>query len=224
MVQEIQKGLGQSWQSYAIGRDNGFDHGESSGILFNAAHWEQIDQGTFWLSEKPDSPGSRSWGAACVRICSWLKLRHRRTGKILCPFNTHLDHISSQARDQGLKLIFKKMATICADGTPYLLTGDFNMLPGEGIMSQITSPKSSLVNIVAPVVWAPLHCQETLSTAVASRHPPTFTGFRNDEAYLIDYILVNATLRVVGYEVLTNRPPNSTVLSDHVPIAAHIAF
>lgn len=229
MANEIKGGLGVEWRGYAVGRDDGRDSGECSGILFHSHRWSQLDQGTFWLSETPEQPGSRSWGTKCTRLCSWLRLRHNLSGKVLTVFNTHLDHISSEAREKGLRLILRQIAAISSDGTPYVLTGDFNMVPTESIMPNLLKKpavqQTRLELVGLPLVWAPLHSADLLLASTAANHPPTFTGFLNEASYLIDYVLVHVGIRVVGYECLSNRPPHySSVLSDHVPVSAHLTF
>ncbi len=86
--------------------------------------FDLLDKGDFWLSETPEKPGP-GWDARLNRICSWVKLRHKRSQKIFFVFNAHYDHQGVQARVNSSLLILDKMKSI-AGRQPALLTGDLN--------------------------------------------------------------------------------------------------
>ena len=86
-----------------------------------------MDSGTFWLSETPDNPGSKSWDSSLPRIATWVKLRDRNSGnREICFLNTHWDHRGNQARIESAKLIRKWIAEHAAD-IPTIVTGDLNV-------------------------------------------------------------------------------------------------
>src|SRR5436190_3398815 len=78
-----------------VARDDGAERGERALILYRAARFEKLDGGDFWLSRNPDAPGSRSWGAGCVRICTWVRLLDRATDHQIVHANTHFDDRSA---------------------------------------------------------------------------------------------------------------------------------
>ncbi len=96
---------------------------EGCPIFYNLSKFELLDKGSFWLSETPDRI-SISWGAACYRICSYAILRQKSDGKELAVFNTHLDHVSEEARVKGIRLILKKLEEF--GGMPCIIMGDLN--------------------------------------------------------------------------------------------------
>ena len=106
------------------GRDND-GKGEASCIFYRKDRFECLATDTFWLSETPRVPASKSWNTACTRVCTWGLFKDRFTGKTFRYFNTHLDHISSQARVEGMKMILHEMGQI-AQGETVFLTGDLN--------------------------------------------------------------------------------------------------
>ena len=77
-------------KAYGVGRDDGRNKGEFSPTFFSNRRYALLDSGTFWLSETPETPGSKSWDAAITRIVSWLKLRDKTAGLEFFFFNTHL--------------------------------------------------------------------------------------------------------------------------------------
>ena len=107
------------------GREPG-DNGEASPILFRKDRFEAMASGTFWLSDTPETPGSRSWGNTLPRICTWAKLRDAKSGAAFFFFNTHLDHQSQPSRERALVLIAQRMQA--RDGSEAaVLGGDFNI-------------------------------------------------------------------------------------------------
>ena len=55
--------------------------GEYSCIFYDPERFDCLKENTFWLSETPEAPGSRSWGSACARICTYGLFRERRNGR-----------------------------------------------------------------------------------------------------------------------------------------------
>ena len=103
-------------------REKGRDP-EACPILYNLSKFDAERKGSFWLSETPDRI-SKDWGAACYRICSYVVLIKKDDGKKLAVFNTHLDHVSEEARIKGIRLILKKLEEF--GGMPCVIMGDFN--------------------------------------------------------------------------------------------------
>lgn len=100
--------------------------GEQSALFYRRDRFELLDAGHFWLSETPDVPGSRSWDSACVRLCSWVKLRDRRAGgATLLYLNTHWDHLSEEARLESARLMRTRLEAL-DPSLPVIVTGDFN--------------------------------------------------------------------------------------------------
>lgn len=115
------------------GRDDGDSKGESTGIYYKSDKFELVDSGVFWLSDTPSVP-SKSWGAAHNRTATFVNLKHRATGKTFSQFNTHLDHASQDAREEGVKLLLEK----AKESTfPVVLTGDFNFLERSKLYYEI---------------------------------------------------------------------------------------
>lgn len=80
-----------------------------------------ISQECFWLSETPDVQ-SLGWGASYPRICVHAELKHT-SGDVLDVYNVHLDHISTSAQLNGIKLVAER--ALSAGGNA-IVAGDFN--------------------------------------------------------------------------------------------------
>ena len=96
---------------------------ESCPVYYNALRFELVDKGSFWLSETPDEM-SKGWGAAFNRVCSYVILKQKSDGKQLVVFNTHLDHVSEEARINGIRLVLQKIEQF--GGIPSVIMGDLN--------------------------------------------------------------------------------------------------
>lgn len=71
------------YSRYGLGRDDGKEKGEHSAIFFKKDEFNLLNKGDFWLSQTPDKP-SLGWDATCCnRICSWVYLQHKKSGKKL---------------------------------------------------------------------------------------------------------------------------------------------
>ena len=88
-------------------RDNAFNS-EGCPVFYRKDVYNLIDKGSFWLSETPDEM-SKDWGAACYRICTYVILEDIETANQFVIFNTHLDHISDEARINGISVVLVKM-------------------------------------------------------------------------------------------------------------------
>lgn len=201
--------LTQGWDVVGGGRDDGKRGGEASCVFFKVARFELRDTGTFWLSETPELPGSRSWNTACTRVCTWARLAERKTGKVFVHFNTHLDHLSEAARENGMALILKRMPQI-AQGCPVILTGDMNDTPGSSSIRQATSV---------------LHDASALSRTPHVGPLATFNGFKFGQAPTaqIDYIFVSEGFEVLSH-VTIDDSQNGLYPSDHFPVAADVVL
>jgi endonuclease/exonuclease/phosphatase family metal-dependent hydrolase len=191
-----------------VGRDDGKRAGEFSAIFYNLDRFKKVDGGTFWLSETPDEC-SFGWDAACRRVCSWVELEERGSGTSFHVFNTHFDHVGTEARKRSAALILKRISEITGAGSfagtgPVVLCGDFNLPPDSEPIQMI----GAALQDAYKVSELPPHCSEA-----------TFHGFTYDDPpeKRIDYVFVNDKFRVTRYGALTDSR-NRSFFSDHLPV------
>jgi len=118
-------------------REDGIEKGESTAIFYLKDKYELVDSGSFWLSQTPDNP-SFGWDAACERITTWVILKNKETGFKYAHFNTHFDHVGSQAKAESVAMISAEIAKVAPD-IPVVLTGDFNTIEGSENYNSILS-------------------------------------------------------------------------------------
>lgn len=185
-----------------VGRDDGERQGEYSPILFDNKKFEPLDSGWFWLSETPETP-SLGWDAACIRICTWIKLKCLANAKEFYVLNTHFDHVGEAARQNSAKLIVTKIDELAAK-LPVILTGDFN-----------AEPTNEAIKIIS---------KKFTDSYLASTEPPygpvgTWNAFDYNSPLdqRIDYIFVNKQFNVLKYASITDSE-NQRFPSDHLPV------
>ena len=188
------------------GRDDFKDKGEFSAIIYNKKRFEVIKSGTFGLSEKPDVPGYRSWKSACPRIATWGIFFDRTSGKKFVYYNTHLDHVSSLARTNGVKLLVEH-AKKNAAGLPLIMSGDFNATP----QSDVYRTAITLLND-----------SKTIPQTPHQGPNQTYTNYgRVKSNEPIDYIFVSDEFKVLSHKT-DNTRINDQFPSDHDPVVVEL--
>lgn len=202
--------------------------GEGMYVFFRRDRFDCLDSGTFWLSETPDVPGSRHPTAACVRTCTWALLEDRVTGKRFRYFNTHLDHISHQARIDGLKVIFNNgLLDAKKRGETVFLTGDLNATLDDvdtpESLATIGGPVLEAAAAENPIAYASLELVDTIRVTETPHAGPfrTFHGFKGVPRCRIDYVFSTDNVRVLDHRTIDDRPEGQFA-SDHYPVAATV--
>jgi endonuclease/exonuclease/phosphatase family metal-dependent hydrolase len=198
------KGYGKA----GIGRDeNGT--GESVTVFFRMEKFEMTESRTFWLSETPNEM-SKGWDAAIRRICTYVRLRDRKTGQILLVLNTHFDHVGPLSRRNSAELLCKKISELNNDKHPVILLGDFNA-------TQDSSPIEVLKNDLV---------EARLAAANVNRpQQGSYNGFDTSKPAenLIDHIFVSQEIKVERYAMLVETR-NNRYPSDHFPVVAELVL
>jgi endonuclease/exonuclease/phosphatase family metal-dependent hydrolase len=212
-IQDMQQRL-PNYKYVGVGRTDGKNAGEYSAIFFDTTRLHLLQSQTFWLSEQPSVPGSKSWDAAITRIVTWAKFRDKTTRKTFFSFNTHFDHIGKIARRESASLLLKKIHEI-ADSSVVILTGDFNAIPSDDPIQIITKLSD------------PLHFTDTKELSKQPHYGPTGTsnGFQSRETRNdpIDYIFINKGITVLQHATLS-QTWQGRFSSDHFPVFARLVI
>lgn len=127
---------------------------ESTPVLWRRDKFELLDDGHFWMSETPDTP-SIGWGSGkWCRICTWVKLRVKATGKEFFYVSAHMTG-SVPGTVNGGNVVMEQMANRGAfSECGAFLTGDFNIPPGhEGYVNLQESGRFSDLNADLGMDW-----------------------------------------------------------------------
>jgi endonuclease/exonuclease/phosphatase family metal-dependent hydrolase len=202
-----------------VGRDDALAKGEYSAILFRTDRLHVAESGTFWFSDTPDVPASKTWGNNITRICTWARFIDR-DGRGFWHFNLHLDHQSQPSRERSTELLRRRIDARAFPAEPVVVTGDFNVGEGNPALRALVAPPRSAgaTGETAPPfvdTFRVLHPEESVVG--------TFNGFKfgqvNGEK--IDYVLVPPGTEVLTADILrTSR--SERYPSDHFPVVARV--
>lgn len=202
------------YSSVGVGRDDGAKEGEMNPVFFRKERFDLVRTKTFWLSETPEVPGSKSWGSELPRIVTWMELSDRNTSTHFFFFNTHFAHDSDSARIESARLLLCKIDTI-ASGFPFVVTGDFNMPHSSKGYDMLTGPYESV-----PLLMDSYALAEKRHIGPAY----TFNGFSDKTSGgRIDYIFVRNGMQVLGNRTIIKKA-RGVYISDHWPVMAEVGL
>lgn len=202
---------GYDW--VGVGRKSGGD--EFSAIFYHTGRLTLLEHDTFWLSETPNEPGSKSWGAALPRIATWARFRVDESGDSLLVLNTHFDHASQEARVKSASLITDTLDAL-AHGVPVVVTGDVNALPDSDSYRTFTRRGAEA---------GPVPLRDALQASRTPHRGPgsTFNDFTpkvlpNER---LDYVFVGPRLQVQSHTHLDEKRKGHYP-SDHLPVVTQL--
>jgi len=194
-----------------VGRDDGGKAGEFSAILFKKDRFRIGDAGTFWFSDTPSVPASKSWGNNITRICTWARFVDR-DGRGFWHFNVHLDHQSQPSRERSTTLLQQRVDARAFPKEPVIVTGDFNVGESNPAILTLTRGQPSPMFLDTLRVLHPR--EQTVGT---------FNGFKFGATTgdKIDYVLVQPGAEVLASEIVRTGRDNRYP-SDHFPVVARV--
>jgi endonuclease/exonuclease/phosphatase family metal-dependent hydrolase len=199
-IEDLKNNL-KGYDYIGVGRDDGKQKGEYSAIFYKKSRFKIKKSDTFWLSETPDMPGSKSWDAAITRIATWALFTDKKSKNDFILMNTHFDHIGKEARAKSAELLLTQASKI-SSSTPLLVTGDFNCTREESPYQVIMSQKPIALQDPAP-----------------ANPPGTFCSFQVNSIPCrpIDYIFCSLEWKPSDYKVITDNDA-ANYPSDHLPV------
>lgn len=192
------------------GREGGIK-GEFMAIFYKKDRFLPLQVNSFWLSETPDVPNSKSWNTACTRMATVVRFVDTKNGKQFYFVNTHLDHISQAARVNGAKLICSKIKELKSN-LPIFITGDFNIADSNKDVHGTFTEAGFFDTWNAP-------------DQKRSELYNTFNDFKMPKkgGEKIDWILTYPELKVISTEIVL--PKEGTVfISDHSPVISVVTI
>ncbi|QLY39418.1 endonuclease/exonuclease/phosphatase family protein [Hujiaoplasma nucleasis] len=199
-------GLLDDYGFVGVGREDGDTQGEFAPIFYLSDKYIVIDSGTFWLSETPKEV-SIGWDASTYRIVTWVTLEDIESGNQFTHYNTHFDHIGKTSQLESAKLLVNVVEE-CE--TPFVITGDFNVLQGSKTYDIIV--KSDRVH-------------DSKKIAKDSMIHGTVNWFQPINVWLmppIDFIFVSSQIIVETYRVDNSFWFDDLPVSDHYPVIVDI--
>ena len=195
----------RDYKNVGVGREDGKHKGEHMSIFYNKKKVSLLKWGTFWLSDTPGKP-SKGWDAACIRTATWALMKDKRSGRKFYYVNTHLDHVGKEAQKNGLALIVEKIKEMNPDNLPMVLTGDFNVVSSDPVLSDLNRiMKNARVS------------------AERTDNLNSFNGWGKSSS-IIDYIYYSGFASCPKFETIQKKYGDFPFISDHYPIKAVLVF
>ena len=173
-------------------------------IIYRTDRFERLDGGTFWLSDTPDRPSG--FVTNHKRVCTWILLKEKDTGKTILVANTHLDHTDNDIRVKQITILKEQLAAKIGD-YPVFLTGDFNCTEGSDPYNVIAA---GLQN-ARDTAWA------DHSTVKGSYH-----GYHDQAFRVIDFVFHSEHSTPIRYEIFSKKYEN--FVSDHYGVVAEFVM
>jgi endonuclease/exonuclease/phosphatase family metal-dependent hydrolase len=193
-----------SW--IGVGREDGKEKGETTGILFRHARFSLQGQQTLWLSQTPQQV-SRGWDAHFRRTLTIAKLMDTATKQQMLVFNTHFDNEGELARQESAKFLLAEITR--QDPLAHVVvTGDFNFKSDSKSYEIITQALADA---------------EKLSSTPAVGGNKTYNAFGEDKEAnnKIDFVFVKKDAKVLSHKVDTTLY-NNLFPSDHYPVIVRL--
>lgn len=184
------------------GRSQDFQD-EQMAVAYRLDRFDLIFWETFWLSAS-GRPGSRYRSQSiCPRTAAEAVLYDREEKEMYRVFNTHLDHVSGEARKRGLgKILDRIQRPKIFPEAGVILAGDFNAGPDWPELADL---------------W-----ERGKLTDAAGELGGTFHDYgRRPHPEKIDYICLSGSLKAAGAR-RWEECVNGVYLSDHYPISVEI--
>jgi endonuclease/exonuclease/phosphatase family metal-dependent hydrolase len=173
-----------------------------------------LESATFWLSQTPAVPGSKSWDAAITRIVTWAKFKDQKSQKTFFAFNTHFDHMGKIARRESAAFLLQKIKEI-AGTTPSVITGDFNARPTDEPMLVLMDKLN------------PSRVYNSIVASVTPHYGPTgtFNAFQEKERddQPIDYIFLKGQWKVFTHATIS-QTWEGRFASDHFAVITKVSL
>jgi endonuclease/exonuclease/phosphatase family metal-dependent hydrolase len=229
-VQEAEHGqVADLWASlpdyefFGVGRDDGSRAGEYAGIFYRKDRFrpDPADCGTFWLSDTPEVPGSRSWGNEIPRVAAWVRLTDLATGRGFYLYNTHWDHRNQASRERASLLMAARIDSREHPGEPVALIGDFNSSESNPGLIYLTGRRTRIAGEERAWANGLLDTYQALRAGEADRRTLHLWSGSREGTLKVDHILVSRGAEIAEAEIVSEDRP---VVSDHFPVVARVRF
>lgn len=188
------------------------NQGTVNAVLFRTDKFDLLEEGHYFLCTDP-SKSLISWdnSSGNKRFAVWAKLRVKETGELFYYFITHLDHLGSDARNEGTRINIEKVRSISGH-YPAIICGDHNSsairYPSYDLCSAYLSDSRKVSE--APFPWPK-------DGTLCKWDPEKKDGTR------LDYVWVKG-MKVHTYNHINETFGRGVTPSDHFPVIVSISL
>ena len=204
------------YEILARSRDENPEWGEAVPLAWRRDRWriDPLAHGTFWLSDTPDVPGSRTFGNSLPRVVTWGHFFENGSERGIYVYNTHFSHVSESARRRSAAMLVRHIAER-GGLEPVIVLGDLNAGESSETIQHLKGADSD----------SPVHLIDTFrvmhpdAQLVGTFH--SFHGVRSGQK--IDYVFATPDAVVLEAQILHNQL-EGRYPSDHYPVTATLRF
>ncbi|CAM5493110.1 Endonuclease/exonuclease/phosphatase family protein OS=Streptomyces alboniger OX=132473 GN=CP975_04150 PE=4 SV=1 [Streptomyces alboniger] len=208
-LRDVESDLGSDYDWIGTGSGGG-SRDEFMAVFYDVRRLLPLEYEHFWLSGTPNVIASNTWGARSVRMATWVRFKDLNTGGQFYVLNTHLDHVSQNARARSATLIAERVGRLNA-ALPIVVTGDFNAAAHKNAVYD-TLLRAGLVD-----TWDAAKARGKAYATYHGYKPLTPGGNR------IDWILTRPRARVHAASMNTFSL-GGQYPSDHLPVQATLTL
>ncbi len=126
-IEMLQEDFGAEYELYYQYRGALKGSNESEPVMWKKDKFEKVEEGSFWLSETPGQANPPGFDQYYPRICNWVRLREKESGRIIRVGSTHFGFYKENLEPiKVIRALFEKECEIAGE-EPYLFMGDFNI-------------------------------------------------------------------------------------------------
>ena len=194
-------------------------------VMWLTSRFDCLDRGCFWLSPTPDVESRPGWGSTDIqpRMCVWVKLLDRKSGKPVYFFNTHLPYKTpdNDARFAATSLIVERMKQIVGEDAPVFVTGDMNTSYAE------TDKRRRSVQPFFDWMQSARYTAHHVNANPETTY--SFNGFgwpkegKPNPNWNLDHIFFR-NITPLDFEVLDSERYGVKYISDHYPITLTLTY
>ena len=116
----------EEYDMYYLYRGSLKGSNEAEPVMWKKDKYEKLEEGSFWLSETPDTPYPPGFGQYYPRICNWVRLKEIESGKTFRICSTHFGFYPEGDALEVIRSLFEKQVEIAGED-PCFIMGDYNL-------------------------------------------------------------------------------------------------
>lgn len=201
---------------------------ECSAVFWKKDRFEKLDTGEFWLSSTPDSPSKFSDQEDQFRVCNWVKLKNKETGKKFVFASVHYS-TDPKGRLKSAAVMNAQLKKV-AGNLPIIAVGDYNSPYGSEEYNALVM--GGVINDINVELGSYFEDRDFDRHSTSGGYKtPKFDA--NGEAFgsIIDYIMISydqTGLYPLSYEVLQKKYGGDYVedgyVSDHFGLLGKVVI
>lgn len=202
-LEMLQQDFGAEYEMYYQYRGALRGSDEAQPVMWKKDKYEKLEEGSFWLSETPDQANPPGFDQYYPRICNWVRLKEKASGKISRIFSTHFGFYETNYPIEVIRSLFEEQVKKAGEESCFFM-GDFN-IGYQNEQYQVLMDTDVYYDL-RPAAEA---IAKKKKDVLGELRQGSFNGFQfPDGNFVIDFIIVgsNAAISVEKFGYCYERP------------------